>query len=128
MNKKRILVIDDDIGLAQMVKLNLDATGNYDVCIENHSTKSVETARRFRPDLILLDYIMPEMDGGDVTASLQKDPFLCHVPVVMITGLVSNQEMSPNGTVTCGGQLMFAKPIKMANLLKCIEKQLTVAA
>ncbi len=128
MNKKRILVIDDDTGLTQMVKLNLEATDNYDVCIENDSTKSVETARRFRPDLILLDYIMPEMDGGDVTVSLQKDPFLCHVPIVMITALVSNQEMSPDGTVHCGGQLMFAKPIKMMNLLKCLEKQLMVAA
>lgn len=128
MNKKRILLIDDDIGLTQMVKLNLEATGIYDVLIENTSTKAVEAARRFRPDLILLDYIMPEMDGGDVTVCLQKEPFLSQVPIVMITALVSNQEMSPSGTVQCGGQLMLAKPIKMSNLLRVIEKQLMTVA
>ncbi len=127
MNKKRILVIDDDTGLNQMVKLNLEATGNYEVCIENDSTLSVETARRVRPDLILLDYIMPEMDGGDVTTSLHEDPFLRGIPIIMVTALLANREMSPDGTVNRGGQVMLAKPVKMENLLKCIEKHLLPA-
>ena len=124
MNPKRILVIDDDKGLTQMIKLNLEATGNYEVCTENYSPRAVETARRFRPDVILLDYIMPGMDGGDVTSRLHEDPFLRDVPIIMVTALVSNPEMSLDGTIQCGGQLMLAKPVKMANLLKCIEKQL----
>ena len=124
MKLKRILIIDDDKGLTQMVKLNLEATGNYIACIENSSTLAAETARRFHPDLILLDYIMPEMDGGDVASTFQKDPLLRDIPIIMVTALVSNQEMSPSGTVQCGGQLMLAKPVKMGNLLKCIEKKL----
>ena len=124
MNKKRILVIDDDTGLAQMVRLNLEVTGHYEVCIENDSTLAVGTARRFRPDLILLDYVMPEMDGGDVTFSLHEDPSLRDVPIVMVTALVANKEMSPDGTVNRGGQVMLAKPVKLENLLKCIEKHL----
>ena len=128
MNKKRILVIDDDTGLAQMVQLNLEATGHYEVSIENDSTLSVETARRVRPDLILLDYIMPEMDGGDVTTSLHEDPFLRGIPIIMVTALLANREMSPDGTVNRGGQVMLAKPVKIENLLKCIEKHLLPAA
>ena len=124
MNKKRILIIDDDTGLTQMVKLNLEATGHYEVCIENDSTLAVETARRVHPDLILLDYIMPEMDGGDVTTSLHDDPFLREIPIIMVTALLANREMSPDGTVNRGGQVMLAKPVKMENLLKCIEKHL----
>ena len=127
MNKKRILVIDDDKGLTQMVKLNLETTGNYEVCAENCSTHAVETARRFRPDVILLDYIMPGMDGGDVSSSLHADPFLRSVPIIMVTALVSNPEMSVDGTIQCGGQLMLAKPVKMANLIKCIERQLVAS-
>ena len=64
------------------------------------------------------------MDGGDVTSCLHEDPFLRSVPIIMVTALVSNQEMSIDGTIQCGGQLMLAKPVKMANLIKCIEKQL----
>ena len=111
MNRKRILVVDDDTGLTEMVKLNLESTGDYEVCVENHSLHAVKTARRFHPDLILLDYVMPEMDGGDVTSSLQQDPFLRTIPVIMVTALLSNKEMGPDGTVHAGGQLMLAKPI-----------------
>lgn len=128
MNPKRILVIDDNVGLTQMIKLNLEATGHYEVCIENDSTKSVETARRFRPDVILLDYVMPEVDGGDITLNLRADPFLSSIPVIMVTALVSNKEMGPDGTVFRGGQVMLAKPVNLENLLKCIEKHLMSAA
>ena len=128
MNTKRILVIDDDTGLTQMLKLNLEATGNYEVCIENDSTQAVATARRFRPDLILLDYVMPEMDGGDVTSSLHEDPFLRRVPIILVTALLANKEMNRDGTSYRGGQIMLAKPVKMENLLKCIEKQLLAEA
>jgi CheY-like chemotaxis protein len=128
MNRKRLLIIDDDTGLTQMVKLNLEATGNYEVCIENCSTQAAATARTFRPDLILLDYIMPGMDGGDVSSALRGDPFLRNIPIVMVTALVSNQEMREDGTVRCGGQLMLAKPVKIGNLIKCIERELMAAA
>jgi CheY-like chemotaxis protein len=128
MNQKRILVIDDDKALTQMVKLNLEATGHYEVRIENHSTHAIEAARAFRPDLILLDYIMPEMDGGDVTVSLREDVLLRGVPIVMVTALVSNKEAGPDGTVHCSGQVMLAKPVKMSNLLKCIEEHLLASA
>lgn len=127
MNPTRILVIDDDKGLTEMVKLNLEATGNYEVCVENRSLDAIETARRFRPDLILLDYVMPGMDGGDVAACLEQDPLLRTIPVLMVTALVSNREMGPDGTAHAGGQLMLAKPIRIPNLLRCIEAQLASA-
>jgi CheY-like chemotaxis protein len=128
MNPKRILVIDDDEALTQMVKLNLEAKGQYEVRIVNHSVHAIAAAHKFQPDLILLDYIMPGMDGGDVTASLQQDPLLRSIPIIMVTALVSNKEMRPEGTVHCGGQVMLAKPVRMENLLKCIEQQLLTAA
>ncbi len=128
MTPKRILIVDDDKGLSQMLKLNLQGTGDYEVCVENRSTDAVHTARHFRPDLILLDYVMPGMDGGDVAASLKEDPFLREVPVIMITALLANKEMSPDGTVRCGGQVMLAKPVKMADLLRCIEENLPASA
>ena len=126
--KHRILIIDDDKPLSEMVKLNLEATGDYEVRVENRSVMAVSTATQFRPDLIILDYIMPGLDGGDVSRGLHEHPVLRHVPLIMVTALVSNSEMGPDGTAHRGGHLMLAKPIKLDNLLRCIELQLMCAA
>lgn len=125
---KRILVIDDDKNLADLVKMNLEGTGSYEVCVENRSTRALQTARTFKPDLVLLDYIMPGLDGGDVSAQFHEDPVLTKVPLIMVTALISNQEMGADGTSRRGGHVMLAKPIKFRALLECIEKHLAVMA
>jgi CheY-like chemotaxis protein len=122
--KNRILVIDDDKPFSEMIQLNLEATGDYEVRVENRSALAVSAAWQFLPDLILLDYIMPGLDGGDVSKALHEHPNLRHVPIVMLTALVSNSEMGPDGTAHKCGHLMLAKPIRLSNLLRCIEQQL----
>ncbi|MCB1090860.1 MAG: response regulator [Verrucomicrobiae bacterium] len=119
--KHRIMIIDDDRSLSEMVKLNLECTNDFEVLVENQSLRAVNSARNFAPDLILLDYIMPGLDGGDVAKALKEDRHLSRVPVIMITALISNQEMDENGTSTRGGQLMLAKPIKFENLQRTIQ-------
>lgn len=124
MSPKRILIIDDEIAFTEMVKINLEATGHYEVCIENRSPKAIQAARKFQPDMILLDFIMPTMDGADVAAALKQDPLLASIPMVMVTALVSNREMGSDGTFIAGGQRMLAKPVSLPDLLRCIETQL----
>lgn len=128
MNTKRILIVDDDMPLAQSLKLNLEDTGLFEVWIENHPSRALATARAFSPELILLDYIMPGMDGGDVSSQLHQDPYLSHVPVIMITALISNSETGDSGVVYRNGHYMVAKPIKFDNLLQCIETSLKSVA
>ena len=65
MSRKRILVIDDEASFTRNLKLNLEETGEYEVREENKGTEGLTAAREFRPDLILLDVIMPDMAGGD---------------------------------------------------------------
>jgi CheY-like chemotaxis protein len=127
MKTKRILVIDDDQNLTEMIKINLLATGKYEVCIVNQSTLAMAAAREFRPDLILLDFIMPGLDGGDISTSLHLDPDLREVPVIMVTALMSNSEMGPDGTASRYGHLMLAKPVRIKNLLDCIERLLAAS-
>ena len=81
-------------------------------------------SRKFLPDLILLDFIMPGMDGADVATELKKDPVLAGIPLVMVTALASNREMAPDGTCSGGGQIMLAKPVSLPNLIRCIESQI----
>jgi DNA-binding response OmpR family regulator len=128
MNNKRILIIDDDLPLAQSLKLNLEDTGGYDVHVESKSMNALSTARAFHPDVILLDYIMPGVDGGDVSAQFRADASLRDVPIIMVTALISNNETGETGSVHRNGHTMVAKPVKFDKLLRCIEISLHAAA
>jgi len=127
MNKKRILLIDDDKSLTQTMKINLEGTGFYEVRIENQSENAHSSAREFRPDLILLDIVMPGLDGGDVCAIFECDSVLQNIPIVMVTALVSNDETGNDVAVTSANLTMVAKPIRLANLIEVIERNLAAA-
>ncbi len=123
MIPKKILIVDDETIVTRPVKVNLEKTGHFIVRAENKATEALATARQFQPDLILLDVMMPEMDGGEVAAQLQEDPALKNVPVVFLTAIVTKQETG--GTTTMkGGKVFMAKPINLNELLKCIEENL----
>jgi len=104
---KRILVVDDEPSVTRNLKLNLESSGGYDVFAENHATNALTAARIFRPDLVLLDVIMPGMDGGDVAARLRADPLLRDTPVIFLTALVSNEETDGHEIVS-GGETFLA--------------------
>ncbi len=124
MEKKRILIIDDEPSFTRMVKLNLEKTGAFDVREENKATSAMATAREFKPDLILLDVIMPTLDGGDVAAQIDKDRHLRGTPVVFLTATVTPREAGPGGRVTRGGSVFVPKPVSLENLVKCINENL----
>ena len=121
MNKKKILVVDDETGVTTMTKLNLEKTGQYQVCVENRATSALEAAHRFNPDLILLDITMPEMDGGDVAAQIKADPKLKDTPIVFLTAVVSQIETG-NSELRRGGQVFLSKPVNLKTLVTCIEQ------
>jgi DNA-binding response OmpR family regulator len=127
MNKKRVLIVDDDIALSQSVKINLEETGEYEVRVENCSSHAVPTAHEFQPDVVLLDYIMPGLDGGDVCTRFREDPELRQLPVIMMTALVSNSETGETGSIYRNGHIMVAKPIKLNKLTACIDAQIAAA-
>lgn len=121
MAKQRILIIDDEKGFTRMVKFNLEKTGDFEVREENRAPSALMTAREFKPDLILLDVIMPTMDGGDVYAQIQKDRHLKKTPVVFLTATVSKNEAGMHG-LNSGGALFLAKPVSVENLIQCIRE------
>jgi CheY-like chemotaxis protein len=122
MEKRRILIIDDEPSFTRMVRLNLEKTGMYEVREENRATGAVNTARDFKPDLILLDVIMPTMDGGDVAAQIQNDRHLKGTPIIFLTATVSQKEAGPAGMLNSGGCLFLAKPVTLEALVKVINE------
>lgn len=121
--KKKILAIDDEASITRLLKLNLEQTGNYIVQEENDGTKALATAREFKPDLVLLDVMMPEVDGGDVAASIDADPQLKKTPIVFLTAAVKKEELAERGNII-GGYQYIAKPLNVKGVIAVIEKQL----
>ena len=69
----RILIVDNDKNTTHPVKILLEKTGRYLVFEEIDSTRAHQTARNFRPDLIFLDVVMPDRDGGEIAAQIRAD-------------------------------------------------------
>jgi CheY-like chemotaxis protein len=124
MSLKRLLLVDDEEPFTRLVKLNLEQTGRYTVRIENDGAKALATAREFAPDLILLDVIMPDADGGEVAALIKADDALKAVPIIFLTAAVSQKELDgPSGMI--GGRMFIAKPVNKRSLIELIDQQLS---
>jgi two-component system, OmpR family, response regulator len=120
--KRRILIIDDEVSFARMVKLNLEKTGAFEVRTENIATSALPAAREFKPDLIILDVIMPSMDGGDVASQIKRDRNLRNTPIIFLTATVSKREAGEGG-LNSGGEFFLAKPVTVENLIQCINER-----
>ena len=122
--KRRILIVDNDRESTHVVKILLERTGRYLVLEENDATKAHQSARNFRPDVILLDIVMPETDGGEVAAQIQADPDLRRTPIIFLTALVTKAEAKTGLRIQ--GHPFLAKPISIPELIKGIEENLAV--
>ncbi len=124
--KRRILIVDDDRESTRLVKILLEKTGRYLVLEENDATRAHQTAQNFRPDLILLDIVMPETDGGEVAAQIEVDPMLQKTPVIFLTALVTKAETRSGLRIQ--GHPFLAKPISIPELINGIEENLPACA
>ena len=122
MEKKRILIIDDESSLTQLCKMFLETMGDFTVCEENRGLTAWATAREFRPDLILLDCNLPDKNGFEIAAELQADTELQAIPVVFFTGSVSKEEAATAGVH--GRSPALAKPFQPNELLECVSRAL----
>ena len=123
MAAKKILVVDDEAGFGRLLKLNLERTGKFEVQTETKGSQALNTARSFKPDLILLDIIMPDMDGSEVANRLKSDPVTRNIPILFLTALVKNKEIeTKSGSI--GGNIFLAKPITTDELVKSIDQAL----
>jgi CheY-like chemotaxis protein len=123
--RKRILVIDDEPSITRLLKLNLEQTNEYLVRSENAATAALAAAEEFQPDLILLDVMMPGMDGGELASRFAANPRLKTVPIVFLTAAVTKQEVQLHGG-RIGGLPFLAKPVNLADVLGCLRHHLGV--
>lgn len=126
MKKARILYVDDEIGAARLLKLNLEATGRYEVNIQNWPEDALDTARTFKPDLLLLDLIMPRMPGGNVVNAFEQDPEMKDVPIIFFTASVWRERVQEHDGIICNHPCL-AKPARLDEIAAFIDVNLPPA-
>jgi CheY-like chemotaxis protein len=125
--RKRILVVDDEPDFAAIMRLTLEQTGHYHARQETDPTRALAAAREFRPDLVLLDVMMPGLDGGDVAGQLRADPSLRDVPVIYLSALGGGvDEAGAAVAAKQGGQCCLGKPVDFGHLSAALEARLGV--
>jgi DNA-binding response OmpR family regulator len=124
VKKNRILLIDDDATATRVVRMTLERTGRYEVGELNDPSQAVSTARMFRPDLILLDVCMPDVEGSEVAGQISVDPVLADTPIIFLTCIVTPSEAGKTGSVIIGRHEYIAKPARPEKLVACIDANL----
>src|SRR5277367_6104600 len=119
--KTRVLIVDDEPDFTLMMGMALQQTGQYEVREENNALNTVAAAREFKPDVVLLDVMMPEADGGDIAGDLKADDATTHIPIIFLTALVGNEETNLGGLLS-GGHRFLPKPVSLAELTQCIAE------
>ena len=120
--KRRILLVDDDRDFVEAITAVLESV--YDVDMAYGGKEGLAKARASKPDLILLDVIMPDMDGFDVCEELKADPALADVPIIMLTSLPD--VLSPTSEARKPqAEDYLEKPVRPAELLRRVNKFLS---
>lgn len=122
--KKRILVVDDEASITRLLKINLEQTQDYDVETENNASQALKTAMVFHPDLILLDVLMPGMDGGELASRFQSSPALSNVPIIFLTAAATKTEVTAHGG-RIGGLPFLAKPVDVPEVVARLREHLS---
>ena len=121
--KKKILLIDDEPFLTSLMAMNLEDSGRYEVREQNDSLKALDTIQDFVPDLVVLDVMMPDLDGADIIYRLKNDARLKHIAVVFHTATVREAELQAHGAIISGFPFL-PKPATTEQMIEFIEKHL----
>jgi CheY-like chemotaxis protein len=125
MKKIKILVIDDEEGFTSLIKTTLEERDKYEVRTENNASLAIAAIREFRPDLVLLDIMMPgDIDGSEIARQIEGDVEIKNIPVVFLTAIVTGEEIDTGGGFI-GGYPFIEKPINIKKLIDYIEKRLS---
>ena len=116
---KKVLIVDDEKDTLLILGKRLTA-GGYSVITATNGKDAIALAKSQHPDIIILDVLMPGMDGGEVAAKLKEHPLTRSIPVIFLTALLTKtEEYQENHTI--GSNITFAKPLDTKELLAQIK-------
>ncbi|MFA5084850.1 MAG: response regulator [Candidatus Omnitrophota bacterium] len=122
MSVKKILIIDDELGFCELVEKNLELVNDFAVAIATDSREGISLAKKIKPDLILLDIMMPHMDGFEVLKKLKDDTDTIEIPVIMLTA--KGDDESRTRAMQLYDEEYITKPIGINDLKNKIDEVL----
>ena len=123
MSKGNILVVEDNMDNYELVRFVLERNG-YNVFLAVNGRDGVDAARLQKPDLILMDMALPEMDGWDATALIKQDPETKHIPLVALT--VHTLPADRKRAIEAGVDAYLTKPINMSALVQIVNQSVSM--
>lgn len=117
---KKILIIDDEKDFGEMVQLYLESRGKYEAIAVTGGKEGLKVASQKRPDLILLDIMMPQMDGLEVLQKLKSDGKTQNIPIIMLTAV--DEQPSIKQAMAAYAEHYFVKPVKLSVLEAQIDR------
>jgi CheY-like chemotaxis protein len=121
MSKGHILVVEDNLDNYELVRTILEL-GGYDTFLAVNGLDGVNAARKQKPDLILMDMALPEMDGWDATQRIREDPETAHIPMIALT--VHTLPRERKRALDAGVDAYLSKPYDAAQLFQLVESTL----
>ena len=117
--KKKILVVDDEVELVDLLKSRLEEN-DYEVFEAYDGEEGVEKARKENPDLMILDLMLPKMNGYKVCSILKSDLYYARTPIIIYTAVLQDEERKLCEAV--GANAYFTKPVEPETLLRKMEE------
>ena len=115
----RVLAVDDDPVIQRLLEVNLEMEG-YEVRLASDGLQAVDAARDFRPDVILLDVMMPNMDGWEACATIKQDADFAETPVVFLSARAQDADVERGSEL--GAAAYITKPFDPIDLLDLIAE------
>ena len=121
----RILAVDDEPNIVRLIQVNLERDG-YTVETANNGVQALAKIRANRPDLLVSDVMMPEMDGIELLTSIRRDPMLADLPVIMLTAKAQDKDVMEG--YTRGADMYLTKPFNPMELKQFVKRILSSLA
>ena len=122
MKKGKVLVVDDEVNITQILEFSIGAEG-FDVMTAQNGEEAIEKARREQPDLIILDIMMPKIDGYEACRILKANPLTKNIPVVLLTA--KGRDIDKRLGMEVGATDYIVKPFSPNKLIERINQLLS---
>jgi DNA-binding response OmpR family regulator len=119
VSKKKILIVEDEESLLKLESILLTSKG-FEVKGVSNGQAALDAIDEEQPDLVLLDIMLPEIDGFEVCRRIKSDPATRHLPVIMLTAKKSREDMARGEKV--GADWYITKPFKSAMVIETIQR------
>jgi CheY-like chemotaxis protein len=120
--RKKVLIVDDEKDILDSLSVILRRNG-YGVSVADTGKEALKLAKKETPSLIILDLMLPDIDGSDVAAELLQNPMTRDIPVIFLTSIMTKPEQEESGEFIAN-RCIVAKPCKAEEILELIKSRI----